>query len=73
MEVYEDKGLFIPLPETSTDRDDNKKGKTYSNRNYGADKKRQRKQTERVMLENRIMQLETNLLEDHSMELNDIS
>jgi hypothetical protein len=40
----------------------------WSNRNYGADKKRQRKQSERVMLETRILQLETVLNEEHGVK-----
>lgn len=42
-------------------------GKVWSNRNYGADKKRQRKQSERVMLEARIQQLETVLKDEHGV------
>ena len=101
MSIYEEKGLFIPLPESSSsttsssttsdcsdDHDDggssihsmtttttttttktkkmNKKnegkGKVWSSRNYGADKKRQRKNVERQLLESRIKQLEQQLL-----------
>ncbi len=42
-------------------------GKVWSNRNYGADKKRQRKQSERVMLEARIQQLEAVLKDEHNV------
>lgn len=43
------------------------KGKVWSNRNYGADKKRQRKQNEKQMLETRIVQLERVLREEHGI------
>lgn len=73
MSIYEENGWFIPLPETFADQNDDsnkKKGKSWSNRNYGADKKRQRKQTERSMLENRIEQLEKVLVDEQGMDLN---
>eukprot|EP00808_Paulinella_micropora_P010494 g54337.t1 len=53
--LYEQNGLYIPTP-------DMPKGKVWSNRNYGADKKSQRKNAERSMLEPRIAQLEEGLL-----------
>ena len=73
MSIFERHGWFVPLPDTpSSSRSNgvdnklgNKKGKTWSNRNYGADKKRQRKQREMQMLEERIVQLELVLRDDH--------
>eukprot|EP00592_Proboscia_alata_P013782 CAMPEP_0194387494 /NCGR_PEP_ID=MMETSP0174-20130528/92719_1 /TAXON_ID=216777 /ORGANISM="Proboscia alata, Strain PI-D3" /LENGTH=121 /DNA_ID=CAMNT_0039177745 /DNA_START=70 /DNA_END=432 /DNA_ORIENTATION=+ len=53
LELFETKGIFVPLPENETE-----KGKVWSNRNYGQDKKRQRKKSERLFLERRIIQLE---------------
>ena len=44
-----------------------KKGKVWSNRNYGQDKKRQRKENERRMIERRIIQLERILRNEHGM------
>jgi len=44
-----------------------KKGKVWSNRNYGQDKKRQRKENERRMIEGRIIQLERVLRNEHGM------
>ena len=44
-----------------------KKGKVWSNRNYGQDKKRQRKDNERRMIEGRIVQLECILRNEHGM------
>lgn len=81
MTIFEGQGWFIPMPDsininnsTSTDQhhQQNKKngGKVWSNRNYGADKKRQRKQSERVMLESRILQLEAVLKDEHGVVLN---
>mmetsp|Transcript_18299 Transcript_18299/g.33444 ORF Transcript_18299/g.33444 Transcript_18299/m.33444 type:complete len:128 (-) Transcript_18299:60-443(-) len=81
MSIFEEHGWFIPLPgdlstaPTSGNNDNdnhnnngnNKKGKVWSNRNYGADKKRQRKQSEGKMLEVRIAQLETVLEDKHGM------
>ena len=61
MHVFDENGWFLPLPETTT----NDK-KVWSNRNYGADKKRQRKNQERLLLEARIIQLEAVLREEHS-------
>lgn len=72
MSIFEENGWFIPLPESSTSSSEgnkNKKGKVWSNRNYGADKKRQRKQTERQSIEGRIAQLENVLRDEHDMEL----
>jgi len=51
----------------SNNKKGNKKGKVWSNRNYGADKKRQRKHGEKQMLELRIAQLESVLRNDHGM------
>lgn len=80
MSIFEDNGWFIPMPDsnnkpstiTSDDQqqsNNTKKngGRVWSNRNYGADKKRQRKQSERVMLEARIQQLEAVLKDEHSV------
>ena len=64
MNVFDENGWFLPLPETTT----NDK-KVWSNRNYGADKKRQRKNQERLLLEARIIQLEAVLRETHSYNL----
>ena len=56
---------------TTTDKVNNKKqskkGKVWSNRNYGQDKKRQRKESERRMIEGRIIQLECILQNEHGM------
>lgn len=60
MGIFEEYGWFIPMPD-----DDSTSGKVWSNRMYGADKKKQRKQNERQMLECRIVQLETVLRDDH--------
>mmetsp|Transcript_12234 Transcript_12234/g.16000 ORF Transcript_12234/g.16000 Transcript_12234/m.16000 type:complete len:212 (-) Transcript_12234:48-683(-) len=59
MGFFEEHGWFIPMPDDSTS------GKVWSNRMYGADKKKQRKQNERQMLECRIIQLATVLKDDH--------
>ena len=78
MSIFEEKGWFIPLPEPpaaseSNSKDDgSKKGKVWSNRNYGADKKRQRKQDEKQMLDARISQLEAVLADEHGMTLEQI-
>ena len=79
MSIFEEKGWFIPLPEPpaasiSNSKDDagSKKGKVWSNRNYGADKKRQRKQGEKQMLDARISQLEAVLADEHGMTLEKI-
>lgn len=53
----ERRGLFLPLP----DEEDGNGGKVWSNRNYGGDKKRQRKAAERTFLEGRISQLDNYL------------
>ena len=81
MGIFEGNGWFIPMPDSkntqnttsSSDQHQMKKskkngGKVWSNRNYGADKKRQRKQSERVMLETRIRQLESVLRDEYSVE-----
>ncbi len=53
--VYEQHALFIPAPDLA-------KGKVWSSRNYGQDKKKLRKNTERAFLvESRIPQLEEGL------------
>ena len=62
MSIFEEHGWFIPLPDNTND------GKVWSNRNYGADKKRQRKQNERQMIEERITQLEKVLKVQHGMD-----
>jgi len=62
MITFEEHGLFIPLPESMSE-----KGKVWSSRIYGADKKRQRKNTERQLVENRIEQLEFCLNEKHGI------
>ncbi len=80
MSIFEEKGWFIPMPDLSNkssisdDHDDNQQntkksssGKVWSNRNYGADKKRQRKASDRFILESRIRQLETVLKDDHGV------
>jgi len=81
MSIFEEHGWFIPLPESVSSsshttsiegkHDNNKKGgrgKVWSNRNYGADKKRQRKQSERQILEGRIAQLERILRDEYGVE-----
>ena len=81
MSLFEENGWFIPMPDsnstqnTTTSSDQNQMkhtkkngGKVWSNRNYGADKKRQRKQSERIMLETRIWQLESVLRDEYSVE-----
>ena len=77
MSIFEENGWFIPLPEASSSTSSSKgnkkkKGKVWSNRNYGADRKRQRKQTERQSIEGRILQLENVLRDEHGMELEGI-
>mmetsp|Transcript_5293 Transcript_5293/g.15395 ORF Transcript_5293/g.15395 Transcript_5293/m.15395 type:complete len:132 (-) Transcript_5293:176-571(-) len=62
MSIYEERGLFVPLPESQSE-----KGKVWSNRNYGADKKRQRKNAERQLLLDRVGQLERCLKEEHGI------
>uniref|UniRef100_A0A7R9WEG9 Uncharacterized protein n=1 Tax=Pseudictyota dubia TaxID=2749911 RepID=A0A7R9WEG9_9STRA len=62
MALYEERGLFVPLPESLSER-----GKVWSSRNYGADKKRQRKNAERQLLQDRIEQLERFLSEEHGV------
>ena len=64
MDVFEEHGLFVPLPDST----DGQK-KVWSNRNYGADKKRQRKNAERDLLEARVMQLESYLTQEHGIEI----
>ncbi|CAB9503887.1 expressed unknown protein [Seminavis robusta] len=65
----EKQGVFIP-PSLDDADDDGRSGKVWSNRNYGADKKRQRKEAERFFLKRRIEQLEK-LCQKHNMEGND--
>ena len=77
MSIYEEQGWFVPMPDSNNSKSGsdqqqaantkNSGGKVWSNRNYGADKKRQRKQSEKVMLENRILQLETVLKDEHGV------
>ncbi len=79
MSIFEEKGWFIPMPDpnnkncsiSNPDGQQNTKksssGKVWSNRNYGADKKRQRKASERFILESRILQLETVLQDDYGV------
>ena len=76
MSVFEENDWFIPLPESSTttsgqsngkNNNSKKTGKVWSNRNYGADKKRQRKQSERQLLDARIAQLEKVLEDEHGV------
>ena len=62
MDMFEEHGLFIPLPDSKSkieqQEEHKKKGKVWSNRMYGKDKKRQRKATEKEALLRRIEQLE---------------
>ena len=76
MSVFEENDWFIPLPESSTttfgqsngkNNNSKKTGKVWSNRNYGADKKRQRKQSERQLLDAHIAQLERVLEDEHGV------
>ena len=60
--TFEEQGLFIPPAGSMSE-----KGKVWSSRIYGADKKRQRKNTERLLLEDRIEQLEYCLHEQHGI------
>ena len=62
MTIFEEHGIFIPPPESLSE-----KGKVWSSRIYGADKKRQRKNAERQLLEDRILQLEHCLREQHGI------
>ena len=62
MGIFEVYGWFIPMPDNDSTSAGNK---VWSNRMYGSDKKKQRKQNERQMLECRIVQLETVLRDDH--------
>lgn len=64
MTTFEEHGFFIPLPESMSE-----KGKVWSSRIYGADKKRQRKNAERQFLEDRIDQLELCLNETHGLSV----
>jgi hypothetical protein len=63
MSIFETNGWFIPLPDSM-----NEDGKVWSNRNYGADKKRRRKHSERNLLEARICQLESVLKMEHDVD-----
>ena len=56
-----------PIITTNKVKKQSKKGKVWSNRNYGQDKKRQRKENERRMIEGRIIQLERVLRNEHNM------
>jgi hypothetical protein len=62
MAVFEENGLFLPPPESLSE-----KGKVWSSRIYGADKKRQRKHCERQLVEDRIQQLSKCLKEQHGI------
>ena len=66
-DIFEHHGLFVPLPD-STDS----QRKTWSNRNYGADKKRQRKNAQRDLLQARIQQLEHCLKNEHNINADEI-
>ena len=73
MVIFKKNGWFITLPDYSQNDGDQQskkygKGKVWSNQNYGADKKRQRKQNEREMLEARIVQLESVLRNQHGLD-----
>ena len=69
MSIFETNGWFIPVLESMPhNHKTDKKGKVWSNRNYGADKKRQRKICERQMLEARIEQLESVLRLEHGVD-----
>jgi len=61
MAELEQQDLFIPLPDEPKE-----KGKVWSNRNYGQDKKKQRKAAERHFLEQRIAQLEAYMTENNA-------
>ncbi|CAJ1964610.1 unnamed protein product [Cylindrotheca closterium] len=65
MQIFEEHGIFVPPPESTNGQ----KNKVWSNRNYGADKKRQRKNAERELIEARIVQLESCLKSDHGLLL----
>lgn len=64
VKLFEEHGHFIPPAESLSE-----KGKVWSSRIYGADKKKQRKNTERVFLEDRIEQLEYCLTEQHGISV----
>lgn len=68
MQILEEHGIFVPPPEST-----NGQKKVWSNRNYGADKKRQRKNAERELLEARIFQLESCLESVHGTLKNEES
>ena len=73
MVIFEKNGWFITLPDYSQNDGDQQskkhgKGKVWSNRNYGADKKRQRNQNEREMLEAGIVQLKSVLHNQHGLD-----
>jgi hypothetical protein len=57
MALFQAYGVFLPAPDTSMST----KGKVWSSRNYGQDRKRQRKRTERDFVRARIAQLEDGL------------
>ena len=69
MKIFEDHGIFVPPPESTNGQ----KNKVWSNRNYGADKKRQRKNAERELIEARILQLESCLESDHGLLLSSLN
>jgi hypothetical protein len=64
MDIFEEHDLWIPPPNALSE-----KGKVWSSRIYGSDKKKQRKNTERMLVEDRIAQLETCLQEEHGLSL----
>jgi hypothetical protein len=72
MSIFQEHDWFIPLPNSTSTTISEKsgggnKGKVKSNRNYGADKKRQRKHAQRQLLEMRIQQLESCLKLEHGL------
>jgi len=64
MNIFEEHGLWIPPPDSLSE-----KGKVWSSRIYGADKKQQRKNAERMLVEDRIAQLEYCLQEKHGISM----
>jgi len=64
MAMFEAHGLWIPPPESLSE-----KGKVWSSRVYGADKKQQRKNAERMLVQDRIAQLESCLQDEHGISL----
>ena len=66
MKIFEDNDLFIPPPVSMSE-----KGKVWSSRIYGADKKNSRKNAERLLVEERISQLENCLTNEHKINLDE--